>query len=837
MKKLIFTTLLLLISGISTNASVIKKINILSKGNAIKVSLDQASDFRVYQSDKYELILIFKDTDIAPDILTGGSGGNIISKIIYEHFPDGIGTITVQTTTEIQSISKQWNKNDNTLYVAYKTKSSYKVKAPYYASKKQKKPLKIKSAKHFTAKKQYTKSKKRKSLRTKNNIKKYAITTPKKTKTTDKTKAVKKPLKDGGINTLLSTIKPSKCSTFVLFKVALRAANQKDFAGSLNATENLIAQKPDSECLEFLNFLKIYLEYKGMDTENKSALIAIQNDIQKVLNKYSDSKLIPYGYALAGLTNLKLNNKPMAAGYFEIIEKQYPNYSGMAEIYYRLGNIYYEKNNIRNAEAYLKTLSSKFPNTKFAMDSNIIRGKILYTKKHYYDTIKTLSPLIKKNQKVLYKNPQLLDYVADSYFQTGNNEKARGLFSRIFNVFPMIEKKDMILTRIGETFEEEGHKDKALKIYNLVIQKYPGTTGFVKSSLHLADNMDDDAARENIYRMIESDFPDSVEARISLMRLAKIYLKQKKYGLSIKFSKKLLHEHTRALRKEALNLLSIAMSKKLENLVNKDKIPDSLRIVEKNRFYIEDMKNFDIHFIAGKIYTKAHVYSDAKVRLNFAEKLYSGKKIPAPLLKYQAIANRESKDQNSAIQYLDRIIKTHKKSDLVPWAFELKGDIRKDQKKFKKADFLYKNAANKYKTGKQKGDIFKKLGELSEKRKNTKKSEIYFTKAIYNYENYGKEYSQNITYCAKKLGEAYIKDKKFKKAVKAFLKVINYKYGIESKLEVNFLLGEAYRGEKQIDKALKTYKKIITMESDEELWKKIADQRIKEIELNRELKN
>ena len=108
MKKLtlILTLMIALSAPLCSQSAVIRQIRLEGSGERIVINLDQYTNFRVYQSDKNEVIITFKDADLHENVITSGEGGDLISKILYEHFPDNISIVTVITKKEISGLLK-----------------------------------------------------------------------------------------------------------------------------------------------------------------------------------------------------------------------------------------------------------------------------------------------------------------------------------------------------------------------------------------------------------------------------------------------------------------------------------------------------------------------------------------------------------------------------------------------------------------------------------------------------------------------------------------------------------------------------------------------------------
>ncbi|MGM0418268.1 MAG: tetratricopeptide repeat protein [Thermodesulfobacteriota bacterium] len=821
------------------DASVIERISLLDNGGQVAVSLDSYADFRVYQSGEYEFVVIFKDTDLLEDAVTGGSGGNLISKIVYENFSDNNSMLTIETKNQVESIDYYWDSGRNTLRVNISTdKIYYSDKSPAYKNKKRlpEKTSAEKETKQQSEQKSGTDEKETeiKTVEIDDDLQQEDISEEDDIFQLPGAGREERVYKKGGINTITDALKNSNCADMTKFKVALRLCDEKNWAKALDTAEAVAEDDPPDECVHDLAFLNAYIRYRIAEEEGVFP-IELKKHLESLVNK-EYTPLLPYGYAMSALINKNMGNYPYAVGYFEIIERNYPDYDGLAEVYYHLGDIYNEKEELRPAENYLARLVNNYPDTKYAQDAKLIQGEIMYSKKRYFDTIRTLEPITKESPRLLYENPDILDYVANSYFKTGSNEKARTLFSRIINIFPEVEDKDIILTNIGNTFENQGEKDKALKMYRLVTDRYPGTRGFVRSSLKIAENMDNDEQRKIVYQMIINDFPDTAEARIALIRLAEIQYEESEYDKSIDSIKALLAENPRALRTEALNIMSKSLYEKLENVLKEDNYPTALRIVEKERFYIADMKNYNINYISGKIYFKTHMYIEAEERLEKAYDLWHEGKLPVEVLRYRAFANKELNEIKKASEFADEILEKYKSSDDQGWAFELKGDIEKKKENYEKSMELYDKAVSEYEKKESKAGVSSKKGDLSLEHDRYENAEKAYESSLDIYKSLNQEnFVSEIAYAAGKLAESRLHLKDFEGAVKACETALDAEEGVENMAELRFNYAEALSGLGNKNDALVQYNNVLNIDTDDELWRNMAEQRIREIELEQEI--
>ena len=96
--------------------------------------------------------------------------------------------------------------------------------------------------------------------------------------------------------------------------------------------------KGSDTCREQAFFMRAYasLMRDQSDTEN---LIQAADFFNDALAAFPESKLTPFALSFLGKINMKLKNPALAQGYFSMTQDRFPDYPGMAEVFYFLGKI------------------------------------------------------------------------------------------------------------------------------------------------------------------------------------------------------------------------------------------------------------------------------------------------------------------------------------------------------------------------------------------------------------------------------------------------------------------------------------------------------------------
>ncbi len=223
----------------------------------------------------------------------------------------------------------------------------------------------------------------------------------------------------------------------------------------------------------------------------------------------------------------------------------------MPEVKYHLARIYESQGFLDKAMRYYKEVFQAPVRNAYVNEAGFGYAKTLFENKQFFDSLSIFNYLARRNPKQACDSPEFLIYMGNANFELGYSKAARENYIRGINVFPDIDQKDILLSRVGDTYAMEDNRDKAIKFYELVRNSFPDSTGYITASMGMARYLPTDAERAKIYEMIKSEFPKNTYARIAMMRLAEMYQKNGEYNKCIKEIEELLSTHPKGLRYEA----------------------------------------------------------------------------------------------------------------------------------------------------------------------------------------------------------------------------------------------------------------------------------------------
>lgn len=580
----------------------------------------------------------------------------------------------------------------------------------------------------------------------------------------------------------------------------------------------------NSFCLEQVYYLRAYVNFMGVENDDPAGLLAAERMFQDAMVAYPKSVYLPFAYAAMGLIHTRLHNSATAEGYFDIVSKDFPDYSGMPEVEYHLADIYDGRGYTDKAlNLYKKVFESKISND-YIPDAGLGYGKALFENLRYYDALSVLNYVIKNDVKKVYESADLLKYTADASFELGLSQDARQNYIRLLNLFPHIKAPDMVLSKVGDAYGMENQEEKAIKVYELVREKYPDSPGYINASIGIARYLKTDAEKIKIYEMIKTRFPENTYARIAMMRLAEIHQQNGEYDKCIQEIEDLLSTHPKGLRYEAVKLMQKAYEALFKEQLKADEYTSILMRYERERFKLKKMGGRLIPFYVGSAYLQADLYEEAFNQLIGAYKLYKRAERPALLLFGLGKAMDESGRDDDALKLLDAFAKRFPKDKNRVEALTRVGQIYLEKGSFSKADNAFVSA---YKAGDDaldKGRILMLRADVYQRKSDLKTASALQARAVKTFAASPGENYEILAGAYKSLGSSYLEMKSYGQAADAFAKALDFSEGDRAKANIGFLLGDAYQKGNVLDKAKKTFEQVA--QSYDSVWARLARQRL-----------
>ncbi len=582
-------------------------------------------------------------------------------------------------------------------------------------------------------------------------------------------------------------------------------------------------------CLEQVYYLRAYAYYKSISKQEYTSLLTSEKMFQDALVSFPKSTYVPFAYTAIGMINLALKNPSAAEGYLNIVKQGYPQYSGLPEVHYHLAGIYDEKGYVDKALGYYKQVFESLVENNYISDAGVGYGKALFKKRQYFDSLSVFNYVVKSNVKKVYESPELLLNMASANFELGLSTPARQNFMRVLNLFPEIPDRDVLLSRVGDTYGMENDSEKAIKIYGLVRELFPDSQGYVSASIGIARYLKTDPEKIDIYEMIKEKFPENTYARIAMMRLAEIYQKNGEYNKCIKEIEDLLSTHPRGLRYEAVKLMQQAYEALFKQELKADEYTSILNRYEAEHTKIDKMGSREISFHVGMAYLRANLHEQAFNHLITSYKRYKRSERSSELLFGLGVTMDESGRDDDALKLFSAFSKRFPRNKHGVTALTRMGKIYSGKKLFKQSVEKFKKAYALSSDHLEKGKILIRHSNIYEKLNDLKAASKLRAQAVKDFAAApGKNYDI-LADAYKLLGNTYLSLESYVQAADAFSKALNFSEGDRAKANLGFLLGDAYQKGNIIQKAKEVFEQVAT--NSDSVWARLARQRLSTLEL------
>ncbi len=808
--RFVFWIMSFLILSSSANATDIQekrieKIRLDNQQCEIRIKLSGETPYKVILVDKRELLIAFKHTRISDKVLPNLADKHLVTEIETERLADHVLALFIRTPEDLEKIKPRWIKKDHTLIVGFiidregrTVQSSSEAEMENKNKEKEKKenpdPHKILKISEYNA----------------------------------MTENGKGP---SGMDVLFQEIKNHLCTGEKDIIDAINRCENGCWKDALDIVNRHLETQTTDRSVETAYFLRAYVFYKTLEPEDKNKFPDAANFFREAVNYFPESGLVPYGMAALGKIHAQLRNYSEAIVYFKMILDKHKDYRATPEIMLELGRIYSKKKALEPAISIFRKIISDYPGNPYAADASLELGKALLEANRFSESLVILAQLIESNPQKVYETADLLLCMGNLYYQTGEREMARDAFCRAFNYFGQTESRPVILARIGDTFRDAAQPEKALKIYQLVSDHYPGSDGFVISSMRLSEN--DSGDKEDIYKKIITDFPKNPMAKLAMLKLANLQRASGQNEKSLNTIKQFFNNYPNVLEKEAFFIMEQTYESLFNELMKKDCYPEILIQYETDKHLFNRFENPRLFLAIGKAYLKGHLYAPAAETFKKSHTLFGEEMKPPDLLFDWGVALHESDHPDRAIEMLDAYLKHSDSGNHATEAYFRKGRILLAKKENEKAIKNLKVAFRLSKDSKQQAEIliaeaegYREIGGYTTVSK-------LLIEAINVMASIPEKHFDDISLAYRRLGENYYHLKTYLKAADAFSMAVKFSEKPENCSDLYLMIGESYQKGNAPDMAEEAYRDIIAI--GDPFWIKLAEEKIRCMKLEKKL--
>jgi TolA-binding protein len=343
-----------------------------------------------------------------------------------------------------------------------------------------------------------------------------------------------------------------------LFDRAKEALDTRRFDEALNGFEQFLKNYPDHPLAEEAHFRLADASLYKNERNILPAYDQVMFNYQKAVDLYPKSDQVPWAFSMMGEAALLAQEPYKAVGYFDMVTEDYPKseYVPLAKV--KKGAAYLAQAKYRRAIDEYREVSEKYPDSRFRRDADWGQARALFGIARYERASLLLKDMDRRDQNLRVKEPELLYYIGEAEYQLKRYESARRYFLWALNIMPDIPYADIMLTRVGDTYQFEKEYNTARDIYRRVVEKWPETDGGLVARIRLAESPKPDEKHPvdlfqieattdafETYKEIAEKYPERQVAQLAQLKLGVYYYKKEQYNKALEVLSKLLQRHPR----------------------------------------------------------------------------------------------------------------------------------------------------------------------------------------------------------------------------------------------------------------------------------------------------
>jgi TolA-binding protein len=808
------------VPGALKPADRIERIVLSADPLRIEIHLHGPVPFKVVQVDTREVLIALRNLQHVDPVPQNGEAGPFLKSLSLAGLPHDVVGLTLKTAGPVKNVRAQWLEENRVLAVTLVgPEKSASLPPPAAPSEPLKKPPPVASAAP------------------------QGLPPPppagSKSRARAQDAAAAARFAPGTLDALLDEVATAGCAAGTEIQEGVRLCRADRCHEAAALLEQSLAALPSDApgtwdvCAEAGLFLRAYCLFKTQASGDAIARLEAAQRFQDAINLFPQSRFLPYALTALGNTAMAFNNFEEARGYFKLVLDRYPDYRGAPEALLGLGRVYVEKKNHSAAVAAFRKIIDQYPGSEPVAEAKMGLGHTLYATNHLLEAIAVLSEIRTDSPRRVFDSPDLLVCLGNAYYQTGQLENACQTLAAAFNAFPDDGQNHILLTRIGDIYRDLGQTAKALPFYRLVRQRFPGTDGYLISSLREAEAIADGAEKEKIYRMIIAEYPDNPLSNLALVSLAEHFSRAGEDEKSIAAIRSFFDKYPRELNQEAAFIFQEAYRRVFDRLAAADDYPGILARFEADRVILKKVESPDLFYAVGKAYLQARLYRQAAGALGTAHDLYLSNRRPPELAFEFGAALQAAGNPARALPLLEAFLQ---KTPDAPHAAEASyrcGQILTADKAYGRALTRFQTALARAPGQHDRGLALMGMAEAYRGLKRLQPAAQSLVKAINHLAGASDNPYETLFTAYRRLGEVYLELGALDKAADALAMALKFTDQPQKYPDLRFLLGETYQRGAAAEQARLAFREVAA--SDDPFWARLAEEALRQLAIEKKL--
>jgi len=635
-----------------------------------------------------------------------------------------------------------------------------------------------------------------------------------------------------------------------VFLEGLSAFKAQDFAVAIERLNHLIKTYPTGRYMERAYFILAKSYGQTYSDSIPAHFREITDHYEEAIRSFPESAYVPGAIAAIGDLCFRMKYHAEALGYYNLVLKKYKDSPVALNAMMQKAKIFHLKGRKKEALSVLELLVSIDTDMHRKTEAEIEISKVLHELNSFRRSLDRLFQLRERNPQYIYQYPEISLYIGYNYQQLGDFVRARKNLFRVYNSCPDRKTNHLILTKIGDTYKDEGLIDDAVKIYRLVRKRYPDTEGARISAIRLAEQQQegrggmvavsgkgigrDIGKSREIYEDIISNSPDKDVKdplrQLALLKLAVLHQKGKNFDKCVNALKKLFKEYPQtSLEKEARYTLQKAVESFFTEEMKAERYISIINIYEREKRLFSIVDSPEPFLAVARACLNLNLEDMATEMFVKADPLLQEKEKPPDLLFYLSRNLSENERPAPALVTLDLLINNYPSDKYAGYAYRLKGDILLSQNRYAQAAEMFSSALDYPLTRCERSRLLvDKAGALAR----CGFSEEAFA-AIRGADSLKGACNACFDYIYQEIGDLYLKLGYPEDAAVVFNQAAEIVKEKPGEIAIKFKLAQCYRLLNRRDDSIALYAQISSF--NDPFWSNLAKERIEEINFNGEV--
>jgi TolA-binding protein len=533
---------------------------------------------------------------------------------------------------------------------------------------------------------------------------------------------------------------------------------------------------------------------------------------------------------------------------YQLLIDKYSQSAYVPDAYFWIAETCFQREEYKDAKDLFRYFIVKYPKNDYVKQATFRVADCYVGLKEYGKAEEKYNEALERWSLYSGLFPETFYYLGLSYFRNKNYAKARSIFFMALNIFPEQPYNHIIVTKIGDTYQEEGKEEQALKVYSQNDVLYPDSRGAMISEIKMADlgvsnpgffNFIEYLEPLEVYQKAIEKYPATDLAEETLYREGRALVEQKRSKKCISSLLAVLEEYPdRELSENCFSSLQKNLVKLIDSHFSDEHYYSILEVYyQYKETFLREIKDTNTLFQIGESFRQAGFYDEALKLYGKAKGIYPPNHPEDELTFRAGEIYLHKKAYDRAAKLFEKIITTFPDSELYEPSLHSLADTYFEQKRYDEAQRAYRTALENGMRGIRGIKSLFRLGKCYQAMGEETLTVETFEQTIRAAEDLGPEDGADkfVIEGYFTLADFLYQIQWYADAIKVYTQAIERFPEDERAQWALYRIAATYRNVGKGSTEVEFFRKLAASESEESFWKNVAGEQIRNLEW--EIKN